>query len=128
MMWLFRARTVQRNQAQEAPASQEGSLELASQSTISVEHEQPSEQAVTQNTDQAPREGFFGWFWTHIGRRRGQRDKAPTDPAGELQVMLPNQPSELSNSGEVCLISESPYRILRELDRLDAQGSDGWTS
>nr|XP_034839618.1 transient receptor potential cation channel subfamily A member 1 [Maniola hyperantus] len=52
-----------------------------------------------------------GWLWTLSGHRREPHAKA--DPGGEMQSMLPNQGNERVNSGEVCLLAESPYRILR---------------
>ncbi|XP_045784987.1 transient receptor potential cation channel subfamily A member 1 [Maniola jurtina] len=62
--------------------------------------------------DAMPRKrGLMGWLWTLSGHRREPHAKA--DPGGEMQVMLPNQGNERVNSGEVCLLAESPYRILR---------------
>ncbi|XP_069364623.1 transient receptor potential cation channel subfamily A member 1 [Maniola hyperantus] len=55
--------------------------------------------------------GLMGWLWTLSGHRREPHAKA--DPGGEMQSMLPNQGNERVNSGEVCLLAESPYRILR---------------
>ncbi|XP_052746471.1 transient receptor potential cation channel subfamily A member 1 [Bicyclus anynana] len=55
--------------------------------------------------------GLLGWLWTLTGHRRETRMK--TDPGGEMQIMLPNQGNERVNSGDVCLLAESPYRILR---------------
>lgn len=45
-----------------------------------------------------------------IGRRRRRRHIS--DPGAELQTMLPTV-------GEVCLLAESPFRILRVSNRLN---------
>ncbi|KAF9817178.1 hypothetical protein SFRURICE_013966, partial [Spodoptera frugiperda] len=50
------------------------------------------------------------WVWTLTGQNRQNREKV--DPGGELQIMLPAQPDK-PTSGEVCLLAESPFRILR---------------
>ncbi|XP_026747288.1 transient receptor potential cation channel subfamily A member 1 isoform X3 [Trichoplusia ni] len=52
----------------------------------------------------------FEWVWTLTGQNRQNREQV--DPGGELQIMLPSQPERV-NSGEVCLLAESPFRILR---------------
>lgn len=49
-------------------------------------------------------------MWTLTGQNRQNREQV--DPGGELQIMLPSQPERV-NSGEVCLLAESPFRILR---------------
>lgn len=53
---------------------------------------------------------FQEWVWTLTGQNRHNREKV--DPGGELQIMLPAQPDK-AISGEVCLLAESPFRILR---------------
>lgn len=53
---------------------------------------------------------FQEWVWTLTGQNRQNREKV--DPGGELQIMLPAQPDK-PTSGEVCLLAESPFRILR---------------
>ncbi|KAL0851782.1 hypothetical protein ABMA28_000092 [Loxostege sticticalis] len=52
------------------------------------------------------------WMWTLTGQNReGARVKR--DHMSELQIMLPPPPPIMANSGDVCLLAESPYRILR---------------
>lgn len=48
------------------------------------------------------------WVLRLTGRSHSPRGKM--DYGGELQIMLP---PDRNNSGEVCLLAESPYRILR---------------
>ncbi|VVC86120.1 unnamed protein product [Leptidea sinapis] len=50
------------------------------------------------------------WLRRLPGFRRSRRTKI-SDPGGELQIMLPN--TDRMASGDVCLLTESPYRILR---------------
>ncbi|XP_059055068.1 transient receptor potential cation channel subfamily A member 1 [Achroia grisella] len=50
-------------------------------------------------------------MWSLTGHNRESRIKI--DYGGELQSMLPHQAPDRLNSGEVCLLAESPYRILR---------------
>ncbi|XP_050360802.1 transient receptor potential cation channel subfamily A member 1 [Nymphalis io] len=55
--------------------------------------------------------GVIGWLWALTGHRREPCMKP--DVGGEMQVMLPNQAHDLVSAGDVCLLAESPYRILR---------------
>ncbi|XP_060809510.1 transient receptor potential cation channel subfamily A member 1 [Amyelois transitella] len=55
--------------------------------------------------------GLAEWMWTLTGHNREPRPKL--DHGGELQIMLPSKDQDKLNSGEVCLLAESPYRILR---------------
>ncbi|CAB3226225.1 unnamed protein product [Arctia plantaginis] len=72
----------------------------------------PSVQVISHNCGSTPRKrGLAEWVWTITGHRN--REKAQ-DPGGELQIMLPSQPDRV-NSGDVCLLAESPFRILRTL-------------
>ncbi|CAH0401828.1 unnamed protein product [Chilo suppressalis] len=72
----------------------------------------PAVQVVSHNyNNSAPRKrGLAEWMWTLTGHNR-QPGVKRADTVGELQIMLPMQMSE--NSGDVCLLAESPYRILR---------------
>ncbi|CAH1647464.1 unnamed protein product [Spodoptera littoralis] len=71
----------------------------------------PSVQVITHNFSTTPRKrGLAEWVWTLTGQNRQNREKV--DPGGELQIMLPAQPDK-PTSGEVCLLAESPFRILR---------------
>ncbi|KAJ8737901.1 hypothetical protein PYW08_000496 [Mythimna loreyi] len=71
----------------------------------------PQVQCITHNYATAPRKrGLAEWVWTLTGQNRHNREKV--DPGGELQIMLPAQPDK-ATSGEVCLLAESPFRILR---------------
>lgn len=45
-------------------------------------------------------------------QQRPQTSKSLENGGGEMQVMLP-QNLDNQTSGEVCLLAESPYRILR---------------
>ncbi|XP_037299699.1 transient receptor potential cation channel subfamily A member 1 isoform X2 [Manduca sexta] len=54
----------------------------------------------------------FEWIRSITGRNRHVDEKSP-DPGGELQIMLPAQALDRTNSGDVCLLAESPFRILR---------------
>ncbi|XP_061382460.1 transient receptor potential cation channel subfamily A member 1 isoform X1 [Danaus plexippus] len=53
--------------------------------------------------------GLIAWLWSVTGRHREPRMKM--DPGGELQVMLPHQIQDRITSGDVCRMSDSPYRI-----------------
>ncbi|XP_047040389.1 transient receptor potential cation channel subfamily A member 1 isoform X3 [Helicoverpa zea] len=71
----------------------------------------PPVQVITHNFGTTPRKrGLAEWVWTLTGQNRHNREKV--DPGGELQIMLPAQPDKAA-SGEVCLLAESPFRILR---------------
>lgn len=51
------------------------------------------------------------FMWSLAGRD-GHREKV--DAGGELQIMLQSEKERIS-SGDVCLLAESPFRILRVL-------------
>ncbi|CAG9788974.1 unnamed protein product [Diatraea saccharalis] len=73
----------------------------------------PSVQVVTHSySHSVPRKrGLAEWMWTLTGHNREPAVKR--DNVGELQIMLPSQITDQSHSGDVCLLEESPYRILR---------------
>nr|XP_026500855.1 transient receptor potential cation channel subfamily A member 1 [Vanessa tameamea] len=72
----------------------------------------PAVQVVSQMYNVMPRKrGLIGWLWALTGHRREPCMKP--DVGGEMQVMLPNQAQDIVSSGDVCLLAESPYRILR---------------
>ncbi|XP_041987192.1 transient receptor potential cation channel subfamily A member 1 [Aricia agestis] len=97
-MWLFRRRSREvREQGPAIVATADGAT--------------PTVQFMSHMYNTMPRKrSVFTWLWTKTGHR--DRMKIP-DPGGEMQVMLPNQGLDQINSGEFCLLAESPYRILR---------------
>ncbi|XP_045509568.1 transient receptor potential cation channel subfamily A member 1 [Colias croceus] len=100
MMWLFRSGDMQ----QPDPRPCNG--------PAIVSADAPTAQVATNNVfnEASRKSGIANWLWNLTGRRRQRREKMG-DPGGEMQVML-TTPDRV-NSGDVCLLTESPYRILR---------------
>lgn len=53
-------------------------------------------------------------MWTLTGGDRRREPQAKSaECASELQIMLPTRGPDALSAGDVCLLAESPYRILR---------------
>ncbi|CAH2103606.1 unnamed protein product [Euphydryas editha] len=106
-MWLFRKKRERPSSATcDGPA-------IVSSADGAV----PAVEVVSQMYNAMPRKrGLIEWLWAHTGHRRESRMK--TDVGGEMQMMLPNHTQDGINAGDVCLLAESPYRILRVNDFL----------
>ncbi|CAH0716261.1 unnamed protein product, partial [Brenthis ino] len=104
-MWLFRSKR------QRSSSLTYGGPAIVSAADGAV----PSVQVVSQMYNVMPRKrGLFGWLWALSGHHREPCMKLP-DVGGEMQMMLPNQVPDAITSGDVCLLTESPYRILRRM-------------
>ncbi|CAK1554642.1 unnamed protein product [Leptosia nina] len=72
----------------------------------------PNVQVVSNMFNESPdKPGVINWIRSLMGRHGRQRRQKVTDPGGEMQMMLIKK--DRANSGDVCLLAESPFRILR---------------
>ncbi|XP_050683813.1 transient receptor potential cation channel subfamily A member 1 [Leptidea sinapis] len=102
IMWLFKSGRM--DNAPNIPVHNNGPATVSSAEEIS------SCVQVNIYNDDHRKAGFSAWLRRLPGFRRSRRTKI-SDPGGELQIMLPN--TDRMASGDVCLLTESPYRILR---------------